>query len=118
MRSILSFVYQSGMSALFYCFQLAPPPDWSTPDVTFYLGLSLGDNDVHNLPKMNNITFRTPPRPFLLQEANPIDRIETCELENSKNGTRYFEICGEGHCECSHVINVALNQVCLLKASL
>ena len=94
-----------------------PAPDWTEtePDVTFYMELHFGDENLHSLPRINNITFRLPSVPFLLQSEYPKEKLEICNLENdAENGYQRMEMCGEGHCECAHIINVQQGKVAVI----
>ena len=90
-------------------FILAPAPSWTEPDKTFYIGVQ---RNVFQLPRINNVTFRIPSRPFLLHSDDPRERIEKCTLENDEqDGTRDTQSCGDGYCDCSHVLNVNKGEV-------
>ena len=87
----------------------APEPNWTEPNKTFYIVVQ---NNVFQLPRINNVTFRIPSRPFLLHSDDPKERIEKCNLENDdQDGTRDTQECGDGYCDCSHVLNVKLGEV-------
>ena len=97
------------MYLYFCCWLSAPAPDWTKPDKIFYIGVQ---KNAFRLPRINNVTFRIPVRPFLLQSAKANERIETCTLENDEqDGTRDTQECGDGYCDCSHILNVKLREV-------
>ena len=111
--------------------------DWEVNSVhadnTFYIGLGFDLTDVtlgSALPQLNNVTFALPSKPFLLQNPDDIEKGEICRPENrekqlqsggggpaastqggDERTKRDIEVCGEGFCDCSHVLDLTLGQV-------
>ncbi|XP_072037008.1 uncharacterized protein [Amphiura filiformis] len=89
-----------------------PQPTWTKVDETFYIEMNFADNHLHMLPRINNITYRLPSKPFLQHTGHPKEKIEICSPENDKvNGERHMKQCGDGFCECTHVIHVPQGKV-------
>ena len=84
---------------------------WEKPDKTFYIEQTHLDKNLHKFPRFNNITFRLAERPLLLEDASS-EKIELCSPENDDvDGMRHIKHCGDGFCECTHVISVPQGKV-------
>ena len=106
--------------------------DWDVDSVhannTFYIGLGFDTVDMtlkKYVPQLNNVTFKLPSKPFL-QNYTDVEKGEFCRPENREKQLQSgegglaasnertkgdIEVCGEGFCDCSHVLDLTLGQV-------